>query len=377
MKVVMVTGSLGEGAGGLSAAVKSWAQALADDGVEVTIFCLDLTEQFGASSPLAHERVNTIVVPCVIEPRTRFIFAPKLYSLLRDYCQASRPDVIHAHGVWLPGTRFAARVSRRLGIPLVVSPHGHLQPWAMSRRSWKKWLAWKVYGKRSLSQASLIQAASPLERDALCGLGVRVRTEIIPNIVDFPSEVQRAVDKPVRKKTLLFLSRVHPSKGPMDLVEAWHLLRPKGWCVTIAGPDEVGYLSAVRSRILEYGLENEIACVGPVPYQSRWEIYSQASLFVLPTYSENFGITVAEALSVEVPVITTMAAPWQLLEAHKCGWWIQNGVPALVEALREALSLDAGQLNLMGKRGRRLMLESYSASSISELLQRHYRSIAH
>lgn len=373
MKVVLVTGSLGEGAGGLASAVRGWAQALARAGADVTVFCLDLSDTFGANRPPEDARIVTVSVPCWIEPRTRLILAPGLKGRLLRHCADHGADVLHANGVWLPGTRIAAAVARRLHIPLVISPHGHIQPWAMAHRPLKKRVAWLAYGRRSLAAATLVQAASPAESSGIRALGVRTPIAHVPNVVDLPDSPPGGEGKQSGFRTALFLSRIHPSKGLLDLVSAWNRLRPPGWRVLVAGPDEVGHLVEVQREVARLGLEDVFEYVGAVPYEQRWRWYGQADLFVLPTYSENFGLTVAEALGAGVPVVTTHATSWSVLEERQCGWWIGPGPQALTRALREALNLDDSQRRAMGARGRDHVLQSYSAPVVADTLLSAYR----
>lgn len=373
MKVVLVTGSLGEGAGGLASAVRGWALALARAGVDVTLFCLDLTSTFGVNRPPENARVTTVSVPCWIEPRTRLILAPGLKRRLFRHCVDLGADVIHANGLWLPGTRIAVAVAQRLRIPVVVSPHGHVQRWAMAHRPLKKRAAWLAYGRRSLGSATLVQAASVTESAGIRALGVRTPIACIPNAVDLPDTLPAGHNGGSGVRTVLFLSRIHPSKGLLDLVWAWARLRPAGWRVLVAGPDEVGHFAEVQREIARLGLTDVFDYVGPVPYEQRWRWYGEADLFVLPTYSENFGLTVAEALGAGVPVITTRAASWGVLEERGCGWWIEPGPRALAEALSEAVNLDDARRWAMGARGRAYVLQAYSAPHVAHTLLAAYR----
>lgn len=373
MRVVLVTASLGDAAGGLASAVREWAEALSQAGVEVTIFCLDLTESFGVNRAPVSPTINVVEIPGLVEKRTRLILAPKLASALTQYCMRHGCDILHANGVWPSVTRITQRVAHRLAIPFVVSPHGHLQPWAMARRSIKKKLAWAVYGRRSLAGASLVQAASLSEELAVRKLGIKTPIVIIPNVIAIPSVL------PARSRsatnTLLFLSRIHPSKGLVDLVEAWGRLRPSGWRVVVAGPDEVGHLAAIRKKVCDYNLEKDFEFVGAVSYEMRWKWFFSADLFVLPTYSENFGLTIGEALGSGVPVITTIAAPWPELKQYGCGWWVETGATALEVALREALSLTSDERRTMGVAGRDLVADRYSAKNVGEKLFETYGKI--
>ena len=93
---------------------------------------------------------------------------------------------------------------------------------------------------------------------------------------------------------------------------------------------------------------------------------------MLPTFSENFGLVIAEALACEVPVITTRATPWQELDDHRCGWWIETGVEPLVAALREAFALDPSTLHEMGVRGRSLIEQKYTWEPIGRSMLEVY-----
>ena len=373
MKVILVTASLGDAAGGLASAVREWAEALSQAGIQVTIFCLDITEIFGKNRMPVDSAINVIEVPGLIEKRIRLILAPTLASTLARYCIDYGCDILHTNGVWPSVTRITQRVARRLAIPFVVSPHGHLQPWAMEHRPIKKQLAWMAYGRSSLVNASLIQAASLSEELAVRKLGIKTPTVIIPNVIAIPTSLPVPMRSPIN--TLLFLSRIHPSKGLMDLVEAWGRLRPVGWRVVVAGPDEIGHLAAIREKVCEYRLEKDFEFVGTVSYETRWEWFFSADLFVLPTYSENFGVTIGEALGSGVPVITTTAAPWPELEKHGCGWWIETGAAALEAALREALSLTSEERRAMGAAGRDFVADHYSANTVGEKLIEAYRGL--
>ena len=106
--------------------------------------------------------------------------------------------------------------------------------------------------------------------------------------------------------------------------------------------------------------------------QEKMQAYQNAQLFVLPSYSENFGIVVAEALACGTPVITTKGTPWEDLETHQCGWWIEIGVAPLKAVLEKVLSLSPKQLELMGKNGRQLMEQKYSMEAVAKHMYELY-----
>jgi glycosyltransferase involved in cell wall biosynthesis len=157
-------------------------------------------------------------------------------------------------------------------------------------------------------------------------------------------------DKNARR--VLFLSRVHPVKGILNLLHAWAAVMPKGWRLKIAGPDEGGHLAEVIALARALGIDQMVEFLGEVDGEAKRQAYLEADLFVLPTFSENFGVVVAEALAHGVPVITTRGAPWADLQTHACGWWVDIGVEPLVMALREAMALRDDERQAMGARGR-------------------------
>jgi glycosyltransferase involved in cell wall biosynthesis len=146
------------------------------------------------------------------------------------------------------------------------------------------------------------------------------------------------------------------------------------WRLMIAGPDNGGYLSKMQQLASQLHLER-IEFVGGLRGRQKWEAYQDADLFVLPTYSENFGMTVAEALAAGVPAIVSRGAPWPDLEGKKAGWWIDIGVDPLVACLNETLSLKSAALTEMGERGRSWMEAEFSWKRIAGQMSETYHWI--
>jgi len=278
----------------------------------------------------------------------------------------SRTTLIHSHGIWLPFNHYVSVIAQRYNVPLVISPRGMLEPWARNYRSWKKMLAWYLYQRRDLKAASVFHATSEQEAKNLQLLGLHIPIAIIPNAVDIPALSSKDGNKRKNIKTALFLSRIHPKKGLIDLVRAWARIRPAGWQVVIAGPDEKGHQGEVEQEIQRHELTDTFNFIGPVNDLDKWTLYTSADLFILPSYSENFGVVVAEALASRLPVITTKGAPWADLEEHNCGWWIDIGVEPLVEALKKAMNLSTEERLTMGQNGRRLVEQDYSWDKIGK-----------
>jgi glycosyltransferase involved in cell wall biosynthesis len=274
--------------------------------------------------------------------------------------------VIHDQGIWLMSNHSVVTVARKSKTPLIVTPRGSLEPWSINHKAIKKKIAWQLYQKKDLDSVDVFHATSLQEAQNIRELGFTQPVAIVPNGVDVPQWRERKKLKNGDKKTILFLSRVYPKKGLLNLVNAWKTIKSPDWKIVIAGPDEANHRMEVEEAIRSANLQDCFEFVGPIDDVAKWDCYFQADLFVLPTFSENFGIVIAEALACGVPVITTTGTPWQELITHNCGWWIDIGVEPLAEALREAIALTDKERSEMGQRGRTLVYQSYSWAKVGK-----------
>ncbi len=274
---------------------------------------------------------------------------------IRGLLGLGRPALIHDHGIWLPSNHHVAATARRFGIPLLIHPRGMLQPWALGHRARKKHLAMHLYQRADLESAHLLLATSEAEAAAIRQAGFRQPLALIPNGI--PSGLGEGgggferTGSPL-KRNALCLSRMHPIKGVLNLVNAWADLAPWGWELRLAGPDEGGHLGEVLRLVKARDISSCVQYLGEVEGERKAQLFEEASLFILPSYSENFGVVVAEALSYGVPVIATRGTPWADLQTNDCGWWIDIGVEPLKDTLFKAMAMDGAKLQAMGAKGR-------------------------
>jgi glycosyltransferase involved in cell wall biosynthesis len=348
--------------GGPSRTVTSLCDALAVTGLNVTLATQIKKNASDDDLILAkNKRVCNYLVPTYSFLRVNF--TPRYTNHLVSIIDERRIKLIHSHGLWLQCNRVAASISAKLQIPHVINPRGMLESWAIKHHYWKKMPFWHIWQKQALLKASLFCATSLQEAKSIRKLGFNKPIALIPNGVDF-SIVENSRER--ARKKILFLGRLHPVKGLINLVRAWALIRKEDWQIIIAGPDEGGHQAEVEKEIKRFDLNTNFTFIGPVQDNEKWEIYRNADLFVLPTYSENFGIVVAESLASGLPVITTKGAPWSELEEHECGWWVDIGVEPLAKALTEATALSSAARHEMGLRGRQLVEQNYSWSKIGK-----------
>jgi glycosyltransferase involved in cell wall biosynthesis len=361
MKVLLTATSLQLDYGGPALSVSRLARALVDTGVQVGVWAAD------GSAPV------TQLLP---KQTTVQRLAGSESEALKDFGSI---DLLHDNGIWLPHNHRLAVLAEKRGIPRVVSIRGMLEPWAFRHKYAKKRVAWWLYQRRDLRRAQCHIATGEAEAGNVRRLELGVPIATIPNGVDVPEDRLPRIETESmifgRPRTALFLGRIYPIKGLPMLVEAWSRVRPVGWRLRIAGPNEAGHQKQVQKVVADAGLNDVISFLGPVNPELKSDLFWDADLFVLPTYSENFGMAIAEALAHGLPVLTTTGAPWPMLQETGCGWWVEPSVDGLAEGLRDATNSAPEMLQQMGEKGCSLVSKQFSWNRIASLMCSTYEQI--
>jgi len=325
-------------------------ESLANLGCHVTLASIDVP---------GHRAVPTHVelFPRSIGP-AKLVRSSRMHAWLERRALDACVDIIHSHSLWaMPGI-YAARVSARHGVPHVVSPRGTLAKATMRSGSVVKRPFWVALQLPALRKARAFHATSEHEVDDIRRHGFVQPIALLPNGIDL-HETPKTVDA---RKSVLFLGRIHPIKQPENLLRSWAILAPRfpGWELDVAGLDydSPGYLDEMRRLAIRLGLPR-VNFIGELTGGRKTEAYRRAAVYVLPTRSENFGITVAESLAAGTPAVVTKGAPWPELEARGAGWWVDQGVEPLAGALADAMSRPLDELAAMGAAGRRWMAEDF------------------
>ena len=363
MKVVHVISSISRHLGGPSRSVQGIVAALEGQGVESWLLSLapsDMPWFPGIRHSISLNRKRKIDF--------------SLKNDLRKTLEELRPDLVHIHGFWLWEIHQTAQIARELSIPYVVAPRGMLSRWALHQKWWKKLPAWWLYQRHDLKKARAFHATSEMEAAAVRECGFKQPVLISPNGVLVPERLpeRKHVGKP---HIALFLARLHPGKGLMSLAEAWGQIRPQGWKMRVVGFDGYGEKARLAVRLKELSIEDDWIFDDPMDDRVKWQAFVDADLFILPSVSENFGISIAEALYAGLPVITTKGTPWKELETEKCGWWVDLGVEPLEAAMRASMAMDDDERKAMGRRGHELIAKKYTWPSIGKHLKKDYHSI--
>lgn len=291
----------------------------------------------------------------------------------RALLEAVKPDIVHIQGLWKLASHAMNVVARQLGIPVVISPRGMLDPWALSVKKWKKRLGMFLYQKRDLKRAVAFHATADAEAEHIRDAGFSQPIFTVPNAVSYPSTLPLA-QKAEGIKTAFFMSRLHPGKGLLLLAEAWAKVRPQGWQMVVAGSDHYGHKVEVVETLKSLGIENDWIFVGELDDEQKWQALVNADLFIHPSVSENFGISIAEALCAGIPVITTKGCPWSEIDG-KCGWWIDRTVEQLSDTMRTAMTLSDTERAQMGENGKRLIQEKYTWPAVAKQMSAFYERL--
>lgn len=349
MKICIFTESIDKKDGGPSRSVPILARGLAEVGLNVTLMTLKTDEM--NTHLLDDSSVKLVTVsPSASEKDFMLLLSEGGY------------DLIHSQCIWLPSYHKVAVAARNLKIPLIITPRGTLEPWSLEHKKWKKKLAMFLYQKKDLKRAACILATANMEANHIRNLNIETPIAVIPNGIDVSEYQCRSLCyKNKVKKQIVFLSRIHQKKGIEFLITAWEQLmtKYKDWNVVIAGNGEETYISQLRDIIKAKGLNDCIKIIPPVFGDDKLKLYYSSSLFVLPSYSENFGMVIAEAMSCGVPCITTNGTPWQELNEKKLGWCIHLSLENLIETISAAIDLGQYTLFEMGQRCSKHIHDTY------------------
>ncbi len=281
-------------------------------------------------------------------------------------------DVVHLHSIFLWPTSAAARIAEASGIPYLVAPRGMLVKELVRMKGRLQKTAWlELVERRTLRGASALHATSEAEAEAIRAFGYSLPLiEVVPNGVRVPAVVDRS---PSRPPHILFLGRVSWKKGLDRLIEALPWL--VGVQLQIAGNDEEGLRPSLEQMARERGVADRVHFMGALSGEAKEDALRAASLLVLPSYNENFGNVVLEALACGRPVaVTAEVGLAEAVQAAGVGRVIPGEPRAMGQALAAMLA-DAAALDAMGALGRRWVEQTYAWPAVARQMESVYERI--
>jgi glycosyltransferase involved in cell wall biosynthesis len=347
--------------------------------VEVITTTADGPERLPASPP-SGDSYEGVPVRYVAQAFPKRFFGARLGQPLREALAGA--DLCHVHGIWNVPEWMATRLARDMHVPYVLSPRGMLHPAARRIGRVRKAVAWHLVERQGVAAAARLHATSEEEVEVLSGLVAPRRIALIPNGVDAgmaagtaPSAATRArLGVPADAFMVVFIGRLHRIKRLDLLVDAFSRLRAAHASarLVVAGPDEQGCMAALAPMLAP--LDGSVRWTGPVDDREKWALLGAASALVLCSDSENFGLSVAEAMAAGVPVVVTRTCPWPDVEREACGYWVAQDARAIAEAL-EAIADQPDAARAMGDRGARVARERYSWTAVGRAMADCYADV--
>lgn len=296
--------------------------------------------------------------------------SPALVRALPSYVRQA--DVIHLTSVYSFPTLPTLAICKRFDKPVVWSPRGSFQRWPGTRRARAKAL-WEALCRQLLPKKVMVHATSEQEaREIECRMG-KIDLTVIPNGVLVPKVIHHTPRETHLR--LLYIGRLHSQKGIEKLLHACRILlerRGTAWRLTIAGAGDQEYLRNLEALAASLSLAGQVTFLGMVVGNEKEKLFEDADILVHPSYSENFGLVVAEALAHGVPVIAGKGTPWFNLEAHGCGLWVDNSPESLAAAIAR---LDVEPLREWGERGRDWMIKEFGWEKVAVNMCALYRGL--
>ena len=381
MNLLHVISSLGIRYGGPSKACFEMARAVARRGHNVSIFTTDQGGLGGLEVTVGTSVVRDgVSIHCFPASFPHFWkFSPRLARALR--VEIPRVDLVHLHSLYLYHDKVVGRECRRAGTPYFLRPHGSLAPYLYRRHRFRKMLMELWFQNAVTRGAAAIHFTTDEERRLARPYIFGASEVVIPLGLDMdeyralPRGRFRAAHPEIGDRPIvLFLGRLNFTKGLDVLIRAFvGAVRVADAHLVIAGPDD-GMGAKVSTWIDSHGLSTRTTFTGMVTGSSKLALLADSDLFVLPSWSESFGIAVIEAMACGLPVaISDKVNLWREIAGADAGWVTPPQAEPLRTVLVEALS-DPGEAREKGARGRRLVTERFQWSRIAVALEQAYAS---
>lgn len=385
MKILHVIPSVAPSFGGPSHALLSMVKALRDHGVEAEIATSNNNDNTALLPVPCHQRLIYQQVPIWFFPtlgrNSTFKFSASFTRWIGRH--VDHYDLVHIHTLFTYIPTVAGMAARRHQVPYLVRTIGMLTPWALKQGQLKKRLYTEIFERRQLERAAAIHCTSPEEAEEVKQLGIQTPIITLPLGVNAPTLLPEASQRlrhryglPSTGPIVLFLSRLNPKKRPDLLIKALGQLAPQHQfhaCLAGAGPP--AYTAELQHLVAELGLTQRITFPGFVTGEDKELLLQGSDLFVLPSFTENFGVAVAEAMAAGLAVVITSGiqiAP--AVAAAQAGLVVEGQVTALAAALAQLLKHPELRQK-MARNGQQLVRQQYSWDAISQDLMQVYADI--
>lgn len=381
MKILHIIPSISKKRGGPSTAIISMVRALRDEGIDAAILTTNDNVNYRDEQwPLARwfwiNEVPVIMFSSV-QSSTRLISEYLISPMLSWWLiqNINNYDALHIHSIFSYTSTTSMLIARIKKVPYVVRTIGQLNAWSLSQSRLRKFLMLSIIEKSNLMASVGIHVTSDSEMVDLKLVCHHRNVLCLELGVDIP-----LIDKLKSKSTnhvtsFVFLSRIHPKKQLDLLLKAFGYLHKEcgqeSWYLYIAGDGDSDYIDFLKQLALNYGISDYIEWMGHVSGESKVNLLTKSDWLVLPSKSENFGLSVVEALAQGVPVIISKEVGISdLVKKHNAGLVCESSsdLPKLL-----AIALQGSTMQ-MKYAALELAQEKFSWSKIGKKLKSFYAS---
>ncbi|NER82122.1 MAG: glycosyltransferase [Leptolyngbya sp. SIO1D8] len=388
LKVLQIVPSISLVYGGPSEMVRGFSQALAESGAEVAVATTDSNGDVDEApldvplaQPVPQDGYTVWYFRC--SPFRRYKFSPGLLSWL--WSHAADYDIAHIHALFSPVSSAAATILRWQGIPYLLRPLGTLDPADLQKKKQLKQIYAAVLERPNLAGAAAIHFTSPQEATVSERFGTKTPDMILPlGVTPLPTpqteiDVRDRFGIPRDRPIVLFMSRIDPKKGLDFLLPALETLQQEGLDFHLllcgANPQDRQYEQSIHAQIKNSSLNTRTTLTGFVSGDLKGALLKAADLFVLPSYYENFGIAVAEAMLVGLPVIISdQVHIWKDIQQSQSGWICECSQASVAAQLREAFK-SVAEREQRGQNAQQFAQEHYSWQAIAQQAITTYRNL--
>ena len=372
MKLCHIVPSLEEQHGGPSKSVRALCTALAATGDEVDLLATQ-------PAPIADEAGHAVGRLRIRQFRRDWPQRLCPSAGLRRAIRAQDAAIVHHHSIWLRTLHYAHEHACAVGVPLVISPRGMMSTWAWQHRGWRKRASRALVHPGALEHATAWHATSDDEAQEIRALGFQQPVCVAPNGVEPPTDVDVEIARAhwlaacpavAERRVALFYSRFHQKKRVLELIELWRTHAPADWVLLLVGIVQDYTPEQLESYAQKFPSQARVLAFSGT---GRPAPYAVASLFLLPSHNENFGLVIAEAMAHGVPVAVTDTTPWRRVNRNGMGWCVPwTEYPA---ALGRALAESPPQLAARGKAAQAWVVAEFAWRRSAETLRSFYSSL--
>ncbi len=371
--------------GGTVTATSNLCRALARQGVDVTVYTTD-TDGKGShlnvplNEPVDLGGVKVWYFRCDLGVKKAFYskgLATKLKTTIKGF------DLIHASAIWQWMQIDVYKACKNFLKPYIISPHGSFSPWPWSQNSLRKKFYWQFFGKKTITNSFAIHFTTEDERNkSFSNVAIlsKIPSFIVPNGLDIDiikkrKNIREMFHIPSNKFILLYIGRIHKIKGIHFVLEALKKLNDERFVFMVVGNKEdiiyMNYLTELSKDLIK----DTIIWCDQVNPEEVWDYYYTANLFVLPSYHENFGMVVVEAMACGLPVlISKNVAIWQEVQADSAGFVVNQDAVEIANILKK-LSEDPNVLNHMSENARKSVENRYDINKVASLMIKTYEDV--